>query len=84
MLTANAFGMPGSGWLSSRSEQGGGPVCAVKLIDRRTGLAHRVNGRPLMVFTRDPKFAAAELLEGRDVRLWQVRVEPLDPSEGGR
>lgn len=52
-------------------------TCAVQLIDRRTGSALRVNGRPLVLFTRDPQAASAELLEGRDPEIWEARVEPL-------
>ena len=52
-------------------------TCAVRLIDRRTGLSHRVNGSPLVIFTRNPAEAVADLLEGRDVRVWEARVEPI-------
>ncbi len=56
-------------------------TCVVRLIDRRTGLTHRVNGSPLLIFTRNPSEAAVELLEGRDASVWQARVEPLgEPS----
>ncbi|GLS86959.1 hypothetical protein GCM10010873_19330 [Cypionkella aquatica] len=50
----------------------------VSLIDRRTGRAHRVAGSPLVRFTRDPQSAVQELLDGRDARLWEARIEPLD------
>lgn len=53
------------------------PTCAVRLIDRRTGLSHRVNGSPLVIFTRNPAEAVADLLEGRDARVWEARVEPI-------
>ncbi len=52
-------------------------ACAVRLIDRRTGQTHRINGSPLVLFTRTPEVAAAELLSGRDARYWEARVEPL-------
>ena len=39
------------------------PTCAVRLIDRRTGSVHRVNGTPLVVFTRNPDEAVADLLQ---------------------
>ena len=52
-------------------------TCAVRLIDRRTGLSHRVNGSPLVIFTRNPAEAVADLLEGRDARVWEARVEPI-------
>jgi len=53
-------------------------ACAVRLIDRRTGAAHRINGRPLTLFTRRPQEAAAELLEGRDPAHWEVRIDPIE------
>jgi hypothetical protein len=52
-------------------------TCAVRLIDRRTGLTHRVNGSPLVIFTRNPSDAVADLLEGRDATVWEARVEPI-------
>lgn len=57
------------------------PTCAVRLIDRRTGQTYRVNGSPLVIFTRNPSEAVADLLEGRDAAVWEARVEPLgDPA----
>jgi hypothetical protein len=57
------------------------PTCAVRLIDRRTGQTHRVNGSPLVIFTRNLPEAVADLLEGRDATVWEARIEPLgDPS----
>lgn len=53
-------------------------ACAVRLVDRRTGQTHRVNGSPLVLFTRNPAEAVAELLAGRDARVWEARVEPLE------
>jgi hypothetical protein len=56
-------------------------TCAVRLVDRRTGLTHRVNGSPLLIFTRNPAEAVADLLEGRDASVWETRVEALgEPS----
>ena len=52
-------------------------ACAVRLVDRRTGLTHRVNGSPLVLFTKNPDEAVAELLAGRDARVWQARIEPI-------
>jgi hypothetical protein len=52
-------------------------TCAVRLVDRRTGLTHRVNGSPLLIFTRNPAEAVADLLEGRDATVWEARVEPI-------
>lgn len=63
-----------------RMMQGDLGTCAVRLVDRRTGDLHRVNGTPLTVFTRHPAEAVAELLEGRDPALWEARVERIDPG----
>lgn len=52
-------------------------TCAVRLVDRRTGLTHRVNGSPLVIFTRNPAEAIADLLEGRDARVWEARIDPI-------
>jgi hypothetical protein len=52
-------------------------TCAVRLVDRRTGLTHRINGSPLVLFTRTPLEAVADLLSGRDPSLWEARVEPI-------
>ncbi len=54
-------------------------TCVVRLIDRRTGLTHRVNGTPLVVITRDPALAADELLDGRDRSVWEARIDPIEP-----
>jgi len=59
-------------------------ACAVRLIDRRTGMTHRVNGSPLVLFTRDPAEAMAELLDGRDATVWEARVEPIGGPIGRR
>ncbi|MCZ0961922.1 hypothetical protein [Paracoccus benzoatiresistens] len=53
------------------------PLYSVRLIDRRTGQVHRVNGAPLLALSREPEAAAASLLEGRDPALWEARIEPL-------
>lgn len=53
------------------------PLCAITLIDRRTGRPHRVNGAPLTALSRDPDLAATELLSGRDPHLWDARIQPL-------
>ena len=53
------------------------PTCAVRLIDRRTGLTLRVTGSPLAIFTRNPSEAVADLLEGRDASVWEARIEPI-------
>lgn len=62
-------------------------TCAVRLIDRRTGQTHRINGSPLVVFTKTPDLAVAELLSGRDAAVWEARVEPISGAArkvGGR
>ncbi len=53
-------------------------ACAVRLIDRRTGQTHRINGSPLVLFTRNPTEAIAELLRGRDASVWEARVELIE------
>lgn len=53
------------------------PLYSVRLIDRRTGKAHRVNGAPLSTLSREPEIAAASLLEGRNPALWEARIETL-------
>ncbi|MFD1911262.1 hypothetical protein [Halodurantibacterium flavum] len=53
------------------------PLCAVTLIDRRTGRPHRVNGAALVALARDPDLAAREMLEGRDTTIWEARIQPL-------
>lgn len=56
-------------------------TCAVRLIDRRTGQTHRVNGSPLVIFTGNPTEAVADLLDGRDAAVWEARVEAIgEPS----
>lgn len=62
-------------------------ACAVRLIDRRTGRTHRINGSPLVLFTKTPDLAVAELLSGRDAQVWEARIEPIGPAPsaaGGR
>lgn len=54
-------------------------TCAVGLVDRRTGVVHRVNGMPLMIVTRYPHEAAAELLKGRDPSVWEARIDQIEP-----
>lgn len=55
-------------------------ICAVSLIDRRTGSALRVNGRPLFIMTSDPDGAARHLLDGRDPKIWQVRTDTVQTA----
>ncbi|VDC30057.1 hypothetical protein [Pseudogemmobacter humi] len=85
MTAAYAFGTPATGnhdpLAAGRlaAMQGMTGTCVVRLIDRRTGLTHKVNGTPLVIFTRRPSEAAAELLSGRDRSVWEVRVDPIEP-----
>jgi hypothetical protein len=73
-------------WIRTTGTTAPAPVlsptaCAVQLIDRRTGQSHRINGRPLVLFTRTPDQAVAELLEGRDASVWEARVEPIGTAD---
>lgn len=52
-------------------------TCAVRLVDRRTGQTHRINGSPLVILTRNPGEAVTELLSGRDASVWEARIEPI-------
>lgn len=54
-------------------------TCVVRLIDRRTGALHRVNGTPLTVYTRNPRAAVAEMMLGRDPAIWEARIDLIDP-----
>ncbi|MES2664563.1 MAG: hypothetical protein V4712_00590 [Pseudomonadota bacterium] len=58
------------------------PVCAVRLINRRTGLPHRINGTPLELLTRAPEEAGRDLLRNRDTTEWRVEVVPLPRPSG--
>lgn len=85
MNAAIAFSAPASGFhhhpaaVRSAAMRGTAGTCVVRLIDRRTGLTQRVGGRPLVIFSRHPDEAAAELLEGRDRSIWEVRIDPIEP-----
>ena len=61
----------------SASQTRPAPMCVVRLIDRRTGALHRVNGTPLSVFTHTPHAAVTEMMSGRDPALWEARVDLL-------
>ncbi len=52
-------------------------ICAVSLINRRTGSTHRENDVPVIRITRDPAAAVSALLANRDVALWDVRIDPI-------
>ncbi len=53
-------------------------TCAVQLFDRRTGRAHRINGTPLVIYTRNPSLGVEELLEGRDPTNWEARIHEIE------
>ncbi|MDQ2066708.1 hypothetical protein Q9295_09995 [Xinfangfangia sp. CPCC 101601] len=53
-------------------------TCAVGLIDRRTGRPHRINGQPVVLYTKKPAAAVAKLLSGRDVTVWEARVDLIE------
>jgi hypothetical protein len=72
-----------SGWAVPGANPLRAGACAVRLVDRRTGQTHRINGSPLILFTQRPEEAATELLAGRDPLVWEARIEPLG-SEGDR
>ena len=83
-FAATPFGLPRSMQRMHAHPLGGDPsTCAVRLVDRRTGALHRINGTPLTIFTRHPAEAAAELLAGRDPDVWEARVERLGPQVPG-
>jgi sulfate/thiosulfate transport system substrate-binding protein len=52
-------------------------TCVVQLFDRRTGLAHRINGTPLVIYTRNPAAAVEDLLERRDPENWEARISEI-------
>lgn len=82
MTVAAFFGSPVRGariHAAPMAMQGTQGTCVVRLVDRRTGLTHRVNGSPLVVFTRNPAEAVSDLLEGRDRTVWEARVDPIEP-----
>lgn len=54
------------------------PFYSVRLVDRRTGETHRIEGAPLTVVTSDPVTASSQLLRNRDPELWDAFVEQLD------
>lgn len=53
-------------------------TCAVQLFDRRTGRARRINGTPLVIYTRNPSTAVEGLLEGRDPTNSEARIHEIE------
>lgn len=86
MVASNAASLPAAGRAGVMPQMSDlHRTCAVRLVDRRTGATHRVNGTPLVLFTRNPDEAAAELLQGRNQAVWEVRVDQIESiSETGR
>lgn len=82
-LTPGPLGQPGPAMSAMTAPLR--QACAVRLVDRRTGQTHRINGSPLVLFTKTPELAAAELLAGRDASVWEARIEPLGsgPAKSG-
>jgi hypothetical protein len=70
----NAIAGPGS---RPRAEA----LVLVQLTDRRTGSVHRVDGRPLASWVPPSgiREASAQLMAGRDPRVWRVRVMEMTP-----
>ncbi|MEI4487962.1 hypothetical protein V8J36_17345 [Frigidibacter sp. MR17.14] len=81
-ISIHGWGGPASGHIAAAETPA--PLYSIQLVDRRTGRAHRVNGRTLTVFSRDPAGAVAELLEGRDRRNWTPRIEALQTRNRSR
>lgn len=80
MITINAFGSSKAGMIGTMNGMPALLACSVRLIDRRTGRTHRVNGAPLVVQSREPHRTATEMLRGRDPAIWEARIEVLRPE----
>ena len=57
---------------------------AVRLIDRRTGMAQRINGKLFTVYTKHPQETVAEMMRSRSASCWEARVAPLITREVAR
>jgi hypothetical protein len=53
------------------------PCCRIRLIHRASGKPHLISGQPLVLYSRAPEEAAADLLRNRDPRDWRIEVEPM-------
>lgn len=77
--TASTFFAPNHGALSPMGQNMTmRRTCAVQLFDRRTGRAHRINGMPLVIYTRNPAAAVEDLLDGRDPAVREARVHEIE------
>lgn len=61
-----------------KSEQEAGPVWCLHLVNRVTGDVLRLNGMPLVIYTRDASEGVASLLEDRDPRQWRAEVSRVE------
>ena len=50
------------------------PCYAIRLVNRHTGEAHRVDGAPLTIVSSDPISAASQLMRNRDPEDWDAFV----------
>ena len=53
------------------------PCCRIRLIHRASGKPHSISGQPLVLYSRAPEEAVADLLRNRDPRDWRVEVVPM-------
>ncbi|MCE6951315.1 hypothetical protein LAZ40_16565 [Cereibacter sphaeroides] len=63
-----------------RGNRPAGPVWSLHLVNRETGDVLRLNGMPLVIYTRDASEGLAALLEDRDPRLWRAEVSQVTAS----
>lgn len=80
MITISAFGSRQAAMVGTMGGMPAMLACSVRLIDRRTGRTHRVNGAPMVVQSREPHRTASEMLRGRDPAIWEARIEVLRPE----
>lgn len=60
-----------------RDDRAASPVWSLHLVHRETGDVLRLNGMPLVIFTRDATEGLVSLLEDRDPRLWRAEVSQV-------
>uniref|UniRef100_A4WQN7 Uncharacterized protein n=1 Tax=Cereibacter sphaeroides (strain ATCC 17025 / ATH 2.4.3) TaxID=349102 RepID=A4WQN7_CERS5 len=63
-----------------RGDRDASPVWSLHLVHRETGDVLRLNGMPLVIYTRDATEGLAALLEDRDPRLWRAEVSQVTAS----